>query len=110
MAEQTAWRRKGFGMCDTFDFTSERKLYNRLRPTLDDDDCLFVPDWSSGHGGYVTFDSDAQRLRSVVRRLRWSESEVCLFNAGAVLWLLDASVERARDLRNVCGRFVYVAH
>jgi hypothetical protein len=95
---------------DSFAFTSERKLYNQLRPTLDDDDCLFVPLWRSGQGGYVTFDSDAQRLRAAMRRLHWSESEARRFNGGTVLWLLEASGERARDLSNLCGRFVYIAY
>lgn len=50
-------------MTGTFDFRAERKIYDHVRPQYEEHECVFVPDNSSGLSGYVTFESDAMRLR-----------------------------------------------
>jgi hypothetical protein len=87
----------------TCTFTRERSVYIWLRPAFDEGDCLFGYETSSGRGGYVTFDKDAQRLRAAVAQLDLPEYVARTFQDGTVLWLLDASADRAETLKTLGG-------
>jgi hypothetical protein len=95
---------------NTFDFTPERRLYEQLRPIYDREECLFVPNSSHGLAGYVTFDKDAQRLRTAVAQLDLPEYVARTFQDGTVLWLLDASAERAETLKTMGACSIYFAY
>lgn len=100
-------------MPTTYDFGPERKAYAQLRPQYEDNECLFVPNNSHGLVGYVTFDRDAHRLKSAIEKLRMPEHTARYFNGDTVLWVMDASEERARALSELTGYhpvFVFEKH
>lgn len=89
-------------MSDTFDFTPERRTYDKVRTQYEDNACVFVANNSNGIVGYVTFGADVQRLKSAMEHLHLPEHTARYFNEGTVLWLMDASEERARALSDLC--------
>jgi hypothetical protein len=83
---------------DAIDFTPERKLYALLRSHYDGQECLFVPNASPWLARYVTFDEDAYRLRAAVEQLSLPQYVARSFQDGTVLWLIDATPQRAQAL------------
>ena len=95
---------------DAFDFSPERKLYERLRPTYGKEERLFVPNTSHGLAGFVTFDEDAQRLRPAVEQLGLPDYIARTFQDDTVLWLIDANPGRVQTLNDLGGCYIYFAY
>jgi hypothetical protein len=93
-----------------YDFAREYEYYDTLRQHFGANHCLFVPCLGGGLSGYVTFNKDAQRLRSAVERLRVLEHEAWLFKGGAVLWVTAAIRHRAQDLQHLGGGKITFIH
>ena len=95
---------------DAFAFTPERRRYEQLRPLYGRGECLFVPNTSHGLAGYVTFNSDAQRLSRAVEQVGLPPYVARRFQGGTVLWLLDATPQRAQALQTVGDCFLCFAY